>query len=290
MSASAFRRGLGFFYVLALLFVVAMASIGAGYYLTPVSERPHADAHQSLKPGGVWGHGVGVAGSAMILLLFLYTARKKHMMGLRAGKLARWLDIHIFFGIVGPLLITLHTAMKFHGIVSISYFSMLAVMFSGIFGRYIYMQIPRDTSGHAMTLETMRTREEQIKDRLQRLGIPLDVLRRIEAITTVRHSSGGALVAILRAALHDITLKSKVRRAKRYLRKRGQAIHPRVVDEVGNLVREQSLLQRRITLLNTMKNVFHLWHVIHKPFAYVMIIIMFAHIIITVSFGYRWIF
>jgi hypothetical protein len=290
MSATAFNKGLAFMYVVALLFVIAAAVVGASYYSSPVTERPHIDGHQALKPGGVWGHGFGIVGSVMILLLFLYSARKKHVFGLRIGKLRLWLDVHIFFGIVGPLLITLHTAMKFHGIVSISYFSMLAVMFSGIFGRYVYMQIPRDTSGHALTLESMRSREAEIKERLEKLGIPVDVRKRIDAITKGSHTSGNMLVVLMKAAVHDMVLKSRVRRAKRYMRKRGQAIHPRVVDEVGRLAREQSLLQRRIAFLNTMKNVFHLWHVIHKPFAYVMVIIMFVHITVTVLFGYRWIF
>jgi len=39
-----------------------------------------------------------------------------------------------------------------------------------------------------------------------------------------------------------------------------------------------------------MTRVFHLWHVVHRPFAYVMVVIMFVHIAVTVAFGYRWIF
>jgi hypothetical protein len=45
-----------------------------------------------------------------------------------------------------------------------------------------------------------------------------------------------------------------------------------------------------VALLNAMKGIFHNWHVIHRPFAYVMVVIMFVHIIVTVLFGYRWIF
>lgn len=287
---TAFARGLTVFYVIAILFVIGAAVVGARYYGTPVDERPHMSQHEALKPGGVWGHGYGIISSTMILLLFLYSARKKGRLGLRWGRLNRWLDVHIFFGIVGPLLITLHTAMKFHGVVSISYYSMVAVMLSGIFGRYIYMQIPRDTRGHALSLEDIRKRNAEISAELERLGIRPDVLRRIKEITERNYGPTGGAGAIVRALFDDIAIKRRIGQANRYLKRSGRAIDPRVIHEVGRLSREQSLLQRRVALLNAMKGVFHNWHVIHRPFAYVMVVIMFVHIIVTVLFGYRWIF
>lgn len=287
---TAFARCLTFCYVVAILFIVGAALVGVHYYLTPVDERPHMAQHEALKPGGVWGHGYGIIGSAMILLLFLYSARKKQRVGFRWGRLSRWLDIHIFFGIVGPLLITLHTALKFHGVVSISYFSMVAVMLSGVFGRYIYMQIPRDTRGHVLSLEEIRTRNTAITSELERLGIRVDVLRRIREITGVSYGPTSGVGAIATALVDDIAIKRRIRRARQYLRRSGQAVDSRVIEEVGRLSREQSLLQRRVAFFNLMKSVFHHWHVIHKPFAYVMVVIMFVHIIVTVLFGYRWIF
>lgn len=112
--------------------------------------------HPNMKPGGVWGHGVGILGSAMLLLLFLYSARKRNKFGLRFGKIGQWLNIHIFLGIMGPILVTLHTSFKFGGIVSVSYFSMLAVMLSGFVGRYLYVQIPRSLSGDELSMKKLR--------------------------------------------------------------------------------------------------------------------------------------
>ncbi len=37
----------------------------------------------------------------------------RHALGLRFGKIRNWLNIHIFFGIMGPIFVTLHTAFKF---------------------------------------------------------------------------------------------------------------------------------------------------------------------------------
>jgi hypothetical protein len=57
-----------------------------------------------------------------------------------------------------------------------------------------------------------------------------------------------------------------------------------------NAVKQDISLTRKIERLVTMQNLFKYWHVAHLPFALVMLIIMIIHSVITVVFGYRWIF
>lgn len=289
---SALRIILIICYTVGIGLFLSVLAVGLPYYAMPLALRPHADLHAALKPGGVWGHGLGILGSTMVLLLFLYSGRKKRRFGLRFGALSKWLDVHIMFGILGPLFITLHAAMKFNGIVSISYFSMMAVMLSGFFGRYIFVQIPRDTRGSALSLDQIRAQDAAMNEHLRSgLKLPVDVVDRVQALTAVRgahHASGmGAIAASL---WHDVTLPYRVSRLRRYLDHRQKEVPRRVIGQVITIARKKSLLARRIALLNAMKRVFHLWHVIHKPFAYIMVIIMFVHVTITVLLGYRWIF
>lgn len=49
-------------------------------------------------------------------------------------------------------------------------------------------------------------------------------------------------------------------------------------------------LQRRMLLLNKIQQLFHYWHVFHKPFAIIMYLIMFVHVGVAVWLGYTWIF
>lgn len=235
---------------------------------------------------------MGIVGSAMILLLFLYSVRKRRTPGFRWGRLSRWLDIHIFLGTVGPLLITLHTAMKFHGVVTISYVSMVTVMLSGVFGRYVYMQIPRDTKGDVLTLEQIRSRMDEIDQKLRdEFGLPEDVRERAASIMRSGDlERAGVLSAFARTLVDDLFLLARVRRLRRYMRKRRLKIKGQIVAEILRMSRERSVLARRVALLSGMKRLFYYWHVFHKPFAYIMIAIMFLHIVVTVSFGYRWIF
>ncbi|MCA9732438.1 MAG: hypothetical protein H6696_13105 [Deferribacteres bacterium] len=273
-------------------FAFLVVRYGWVYYKTPLFDRPHHPLHQLLKPGGLYGHGLGIIGSAMILLLFLYSARKRHMFGLHKGKMSSWLNVHIFFGLMGPVLITLHTAMKFHGIVAISYFSMLAVMFSGIFGRYIYKQIPRNPAGDALSTEEIAEQDKHLTYLLvENYHVPPQTLREIQKISgaqLAQHQSGFA--ALWTIFINDLKRPLLFRRLHQSLLQQEMKIPQDVMHRIMKVARQKSLLIRKRAFLNTILRVFHYWHVIHKPFAYVMIIIMFLHITIAIALGYTWIF
>ena len=169
---------------------------------------------------------------------------------------------------------------------------MMAVMLSGFFGRYVFMQIPRDTRGTMLSLTQIQTQDAAMNEHMRtRLKLPVDVIERVQGLTAVRgahHTSGaGAIAASL---WHEVTLPYRIQRLRRYLRHRQREVPRRVIGQVATIARKKSLLARRIALLNSMKRIFHLWHVIHKPFAYIMVIIMFIHVTVTVLLGYRWIF
>jgi len=291
MKRSSFHVFMHVLYGVGLAFVVVAAFIGAPYYATPLSERPHVEMHTAFKPGGLWGHGLGVVGSAMILLLLTYSARKRGLVGIRFGRLSRWLDVHIFFGVMGPLLITLHTAFKLNGIVTVSYVCMMITALSGVFGRYVYMQIPRDTRGHALDLRRAGERLAQVRSELQeRFRLDESALREIDRYAGARATSPASGARTLFASLGaDLAQVGRTRRLRRTLRAR-KSVPRAAVDEVIGLAREQSLLTRRIAIMETMTRLLHYWHVFHRPFAYIMIAIMFLHVGVAVAFGYRWVF
>ena len=66
-----------------------------------------------------------------------YTWRKRPE---RTGPwpLRRWMQAHVFAGIVGPYLVLLHTAFEFRGLAGVLTLVVLVVVVSGILGRYVY--------------------------------------------------------------------------------------------------------------------------------------------------------
>jgi hypothetical protein len=70
-----------------------------------------------------------------MLVPFLYMARKRVPALRNLGNLRWWLEVHLFCGVIGPVLVTYHTSFKFNGIVSAAYWSMVIVVLSGFVGR-----------------------------------------------------------------------------------------------------------------------------------------------------------
>ncbi|MBI2840191.1 MAG: hypothetical protein HYX75_17890 [Acidobacteria bacterium] len=141
-------RGLLVVIVAALVMVViGLLMYGWSYYGLPLEQRFRSPLHADLKPSGRIGHLLGSVGSVLLVGLLPYSFGKRTRVISDWGPLSGWLKFHIFCGIAGPILITFHTSFKVRGIVAISYWSMIAVAASGVFGRYLYAQIPRALSG-----------------------------------------------------------------------------------------------------------------------------------------------
>ena len=292
MKINLFGSFLFILYLIGLAFLAYAAWYGWDYYWLALADRPHFPLHNDLKPGGFIGHGLGIIGSSMILLLFLYSARKRGKFGLRFGRIGRWLDVHIWFGIMGPLFITLHTAGKFSGLVSISYWSMMAVMASGFLGRYIYMQIPRDEKGHALSMAEIDITIDGLSDLLQRdYDVNPEIVQRLN-----RKALGGAfdqkqgLSAFIALIRFDLTRPFRNLALKRLVRKLYPHIPGKAMSEILSLAKRKASLTRRRAVLDIVSSVFHYWHVIHKPFAIVMIVIMLVHVTVVTLMGYKWIF
>ncbi len=266
-----------FITVITLLF---LAGYGMHYYSLPIEQRFFDEQDQELKPSGVAGHGFGIVGSIMMIVgVTSYMVRKRSRRLIRVGKLKYWLEFHIFLCSLGPILILFHTAFKFGGIVAISFWSMVAVVLSGVVGRFIYNQIPRSIQGRELSLGEVVTLKAEIASQLHHL--PSGMSDQIEIIlntNTVQKTN------LLSEYFHDW---NKSRQVKDLLKSRNIMTGK---EDVLNLVKMELSLKRKLKRLVTMQSWFRSWHIIHLPFALIMMIIMVVHIVITITFGYRWIF
>ncbi|MBT5148115.1 MAG: hypothetical protein HOM41_06095 [Flavobacteriales bacterium] len=257
--------------VAIVVFVTAYISyIGYSYYSTPEVDRFYHENHSWFEPKGLFGHGIGVIGTFMIAFgVWIYIARKKYGFMERYLRLKYLLEFHIFLCTLGPILILFHTSFKFGGIVSIAFWSMVAVVFSGVVGRFIYNQIPRNIAGGELGLDQIQNRRrtmlEDLKGGVVFKESELSQLMNLEL-------SGSDRWGLAKEFLK----KSKANRASKR--------------EVMELLREERSLASKIANLEVMKKLFKYWHVIHKPFAIIMLFIVIIHVIVTVTMGYTWIF
>ena len=94
----------------------------------------------------------GYLGTALMVLSMAYLLQRRFGWFYRTATNQFWLDVHLMTGTVGPLFIVLHSALRLTTWVSIPFWSMVAVVISGVLGRYLYTLVPSLTSKHDLAI------------------------------------------------------------------------------------------------------------------------------------------
>jgi hypothetical protein len=259
---------------------------GYSYYTTPMLERFYHPDHENFKAGGLYGHGLGIVGTLLMLVgVVIYLVRKRYKFCARWGRLKYWLEFHIFLCTLGPVMILFHTAFKFGGIVSIAFWSMVAVVLSGVIGRYIYIQIPRTIEGRALSLNEIQDRKNTIASILANNydleDLDVSTFGASLQLQGVGNVGGNTPPSFFAKQKRISAIKSKLR---------ANNLPRKDIRKVVRLVKEEMTINKRIERLQLMHKLFRYWHVAHLPFAVVMLVIVVLHVGITLAFGYTWIF
>ena len=268
---------------------ILIGAYGADYYLSEITERFDHPKHELFKPSGLIGHGIGILGSLMMLIgVFAYMARKRLRSLSRLGVLKHWLEFHIFLCTLGPILVLYHTSFKFGGLVAISFWSMVAVVLSGIVGRFIYLQIPRTIQGRVYSLNELAIQKANIHNKIQKQFKLDDAFMRFLNQPSFTEEELHR-ETFFRRIIYRVTIERRqVKTLKTELKKRN--IDKKDQGKIRKLLHAEIVLVRRIAWLSTMQKYMQYWHVLHLPFALTMLVIMIVHIAVAVLFGYTWLF
>lgn len=262
---------------------------GYSYYTLPEEERFYHPDHNAFKPSGVYGHGLGIVGTLLILIgVFGYRAKKKYRALAKLGRLKYWLEFHIFLCTLGPIMILFHTAFKIGGLVSVSFWSMVAVVASGVVGRFIYIQIPRTIDGRELSLHEITGMKANLEEILKdRYGLSDARFQHIAQVLSYQTPAQGANVvgAWMGRYFQDRKAVSAISAVLQQSNLSGTD-----TTSIIHLLKRELTINRRIAWLQTMRKLFKYWHVAHLPFAIIMLVIMVIHVAVTLAFGYRWIF
>ena len=248
---------------------------GYSYYNTALEERFYHTHHNWFKPSGIYGQGLGIIGTLMITFgVTIYIARKRYNFLSKYIRLKYLLEFHIFLCTLGPILILFHTAFKFGGIVSIAFWSMVAVVLSGVVGRFIYIQIPRTIEGRTLSLSEVQDMKTDLARVLnETFNLESNTIQIVANLISKENTSGDKkTLGHLRKVLNRKDLPKKDRKT------------------ILKMVKHEISLSGKIARLQTMQRLFKYWHVAHMPFALIMLIIVVIHIGVTLAFGYKWIF
>jgi hypothetical protein len=271
---------------------------GAPYYTLPLEERPFSALHTQLRSSGTVGIRLGIISLVMFGILFLYPLRKRVKWMSRIGLTRRWLRLHVLFGITTPLVVTFHTAFRTHGVAGLAYWTMMAVALSGFVGRYVYSKIPRSLNSVKLSVEELEAQNATIAANLhdQRIFAVKDLapLMKLPSPQQIRAMSLVRALSIMLCA--DVARPFRVSRLRRralrgvqFLTTAGGflASHNNDVETIVSNLRRQSRLTTAIAFLDRTERIFHLWHIVHRPFSISFVILLAVHVGVVLSVGLR---
>ncbi len=284
------------FWLGVLLSVPILVSLwGLPYYLAAVAARVRSPLHPLLRPSGLLGQSFGIAGLALFLFMWLYPMRKKLRWLSFTGTLGDWMRVHVVMGLALPLLVAVHAAWRFRGLIGLGYAAMVLVSMSGIVGRYLYTRIPRSRNGLELSRdEATGQRKALITEIAAALELdPLEVEAALDSTLAPASTSGrtGALGA-LRHMLGDDFARW---RAVQELRRRWSAPRPgqrpvsaRTIQRGLGLARREIALAQQLVLLDRTQRLLGFWHVAHRPVAITALLAVAIHVVVAVVMGQTW--
>jgi hypothetical protein len=283
--------------VAALLLLASIAIYGANYYTLPLDQRPFSDKHELLKPSGSIGIKLGALGTVLFFIIFLYALRKVIPWLGRVGTAKHWMDFHVIAGVTAPIVIAFHASFKFQGIAGFAFWIMVVVAISGLIGRYLYAQIPRSLTAAELSLSELEASERELSQALLEQSLySEDRLNRVLEMPSAAHIRRiGPLLAIGEMIALDVRRPFQVAS----LRRTGSGFGRKVlsaggllssgnpdVELVVRLVRQKASFSKRVVFLDQSHRVFHLWHVIHRPFSYAFAVLAIFHIVVVMGLGF----
>ncbi len=284
------------YFLLGISIFLYLGISGWTYYRLPIEERFYHSNHNLLKPSGIIGHGLGITGSLMMIIgVSSYMVRKRWRKLYHLGYLKHWLEFHIFLCSVGPILILYHTSLKFGGIITIGFWSMVIVVLSGVIGRVIYIQLPRTLQGEPLSIADIENLISNMFNQFE-LNIQEEIKvlliedpNRITESNHINKSSYNSPNIFISISQLNKQRKYKLKLIKNFIETQN-SFNAKSKKEMMQTANKILSLKNKELLYNAMENLFRHWHIFHLPFAITMFVLMFVHIVVAILFGAKWIF
>jgi hypothetical protein len=222
-----------------------------------------------------YGHSLGILGFILMLLTeTLYSYRKRSR--LARGRMASWLQLHIFTGIVGPYMVLLHSSWKLNGVAGVVLLLTIVVVVSGFVGRYIYTAVPRNAEGAVIETRELELAISDTENKLQAWwGNHADAQAALRPVLAgTRGYTAGSVGLIFGRGVRDFRSRIRWRLAKRQV----HGTPRREMDQLEELVRRRQMLERQIASLAMARRMLSLWHSIHVPIGMTLFFLAFVHI------------
>lgn len=245
-----------------------------------------------ISPEDGLGYWLGIIGGSMMLVLLLYPLRKRIRSLRFLGGTREWFRMHMILGVLGPVLVLYHSNFQLGSFNSrVALYCMLLVAGSGVIGRHIYAHIHNGLYGGKTTLKDMR--DDLATSLKDNKGIALllpNLAKKFESLST--KIQGDVITG--RLSTWDsirwtferyVVWASLLLAANRELKLRA-AVSPAIENDLPRLQKASRIFIRnfvrltgRVTQFTLYERLFSLWHILHMPLFFMMIISALIHVL-----------
>jgi len=195
---------------------------------------------------------VGWLGCGSMLVMQLYSVRRRVRALRELGSLRAWLDAHIFLGLQGFVLVAYHSVgvSPRASLAAVNFALVATVVTTGVIGRYLYSLIPRARAGDALAYAELGATA------LRGMAPPAALRRECRGLAD--------LVGL------DLARRRLLRRVLR---------DPTVTPQRARAARRSILLASRISALELAERWFSRWTLLHRPLAILLLGITTLHVL-----------
>jgi hypothetical protein len=239
------------------------------------------------------GYVLGILGGSMMLLLLLYPLRKKSRFMRRLGPVKHWFRMHMFLGVLGPVLVLFHANFQVGSTnSSVALTCMLLVAGSGLIGRYLYGKVHRGLYGRKMSLAELKQEAAQARENhpaatrflpalMQRLEQCVD---RVTDPPAAWRGPLHPLAVVVQVRWYQYLLESHLDRLLENESRRSGVVseHRARLRTVGRqYITTRLVMARRVARFRFFERALSLWHVLHYPLFFMMVISALVHVVVV---------
>ena len=245
-----------------------------------------------ITPTRGFGYALGIIGGSLMLLLLVYSARKRIKWLRFLGPSAAWFRFHMMLGIVGPLCILFHSNFRTGAANSnVALFCMLIVAASGFIGRYLYARIHRGLYGRKLELRELQASASGLRELSASVAFLPELVAELEVAEQRLLSCGPqlSLLGFLKPVVVGFAavrarwqLYRDIRRGLRASARTSAVIaaeSKRLRRTADDYIEKRLAATRRVAEFEGYERLFSLWHALHIPLIFMLIIAAVIHVI-----------
>ncbi len=242
---------------------------------------------QYISPQFGLGYWLGIVGGSLMLVLVVYPMRKRMPSLAVLGSVQLWFQIHMVFGIIGPLAVLYHANFRLGATNSnVALICMLLVAGSGVVGRYLYARIHNGLYGKKTTVQELAADAEKLRKHSGALRLLPGLMLEVEQAE--RHI-GRPAPLVIRPFLAALREQRATRRISRLVRNavamastRSSTLsreRERFTQAATAYISARLKAARRVAEFQASERLFVVWHVLHMPLFVVLVIVGVVHVI-----------